>query len=428
MTPLHDIGGFSFSHQNTTLEQRDALAFSSQEIAQTIPLLREHCQGGEVAILSTCNRTEVYAYAPQASQLWAHLKPVVVKLKPKLATFPLPQPLTLHSGAAARHLFRVASSLESVAIGEDQILAQVKDAHDLVLRSTQKSPVLGQLFQFAIRAGKQVRTDTFLCQGNVSISSVSVDLAKKIFGGFNQTTVLLVGAGETNVNAATHFRSAGATRFIVVNRSEERGRAAAARFGGDYMPMHKLSDACIKADIAVFATGSPHFLLDGESIQNVMKARRGRQLFLLDISNPRNVDPLVGDHSGVYLFNIDHLDAIVKENLRGRIDEIPKAQALIDQYLLEWDAWLRSLRVAPTIGAMSKHFYALRQKELDHYQYKVDPQTYELLEEFSKRLLRKIQHNPIAFLRQSVEDNSLRSEDINLILDLHGLRETEDSD
>ncbi len=414
-----DIGAFSFSHRNTTLEERDLLALSSEEIALLLPILQEEL-GGEVAIISTCNRTEVYTYSPHCKRLWEHCTHHLAALR-GVPEHTFPTPSLYHGDDAIRHLMRVAASLESLALGEDQILAQVKDAHDLVLASEGKCPVLDQLFQLAIRSGKQIRTDTTLCRGNVSISSVSVDLAKKIFGHFKRATVLLVGAGETAMNAAVHFHGAGARDFIVANRGEERGVAAATRLGGEFMPLHRLSDACVRADIVVFATGSKTHLIDREAIRNIMRARRNRQLFMIDISNPRNVAPDVENQEGVYLFNIDHLEKIVQENLRGRRDQIPLAETIIEDYMERWETWLRERRVTPTIGALSRHFMGIREQGLDEFKNRVSPEEFALLEEFSRKLVRKMQHNPIMFLRKSAEDGSLRTEDLDLIVNLHKL-------
>ena len=414
-----EIGAISFSHQNTTLAERDLLAFSSSEIEQSLAIFRDKL-GGEVGILSTCNRTEFYASGACAPTLWEDVKDLVAGIKGVRPTR-LPVPHQFYGAEAARHLFRVSASLESLALGEDQILAQVKDAHEHLLGAEEKSPVLDQLFQLAVRAGKDVRTNTTLCQGNVSISSVSVELAKKIFGQFKRFTILLVGAGETGVNAGVHFRAAGAKDFIIVNRGQERGEAVAEQFDGEYMPLHRLSDACVRADIVVFATGAQHPLLDLESMRNIMRARRNRQILLIDISNPRNVDPRAGEPDGVFLYNIDHLESIVQENLQERTDQIPLAETILESYVDEWDAYLRARRVTPTIAALSKHFKSVRQQELDHFRNKISEGEYELLEEFSKRLIKKLQHNPIIHLRKSAASNELRSEDLDLVIKLHGL-------
>ena len=235
----HDIGAISFSHRNTTLAERDVLAFSADEIAHCLPQLRQRL-GGEVGIVSTCNRTEVYAYGPHSAKLWRALGEPIARLK-GVDLDALPEPAAYRGAEAARHLFRVASSLESLALGEDQILAQVKDAHELLLRADDpKSPALDQLFQFAVRAGKRVRTETLLCQGNVSMSSVSVDLARKIFGHFKRTTILLVGAGETCLNRRHALSRGGRAR---VYRRQPIARARRARGARSGRPVRAAAQA-----------------------------------------------------------------------------------------------------------------------------------------------------------------------------------------
>jgi glutamyl-tRNA reductase len=340
-----------------------------------------------------------------------------------IAPHALPQPVQKTSREAARHLFRVASSLESVALGENQILAQVKNAHELLLRAPGKSPVLDRLFQFAVRAGKMVRTQTALCDGAVSISSASVELARQIFGSLQGVHVLLVGAGETSLGAGVHFQAAGATRFTIANRGQERGQELAQRFGGQYVGLDRLQDALLHADIAVFATGAQSALLQGAQMKAIMRARGHRPIFLIDISNPRNVDPEVARYDGAYLYNIDDLKKIVDQNLAGRAHEIPRAEAILDQMLGEWDAWLQSMRVVPTIAALSRRFEEVRAAELDAYGAQLSEQERELLERFSKHLTKKLLHHPIQHLRQQASSGALKADDLNLIWALHHLQE-----
>ena len=313
--------------------------------------------------------------------------------------------------------------MESIALGENQILAQVKAAHDLLLQSPGKSPVLDRLFQFAIRAGKAVRTETGLCQGAVSISSVSVELARKIFGSFERSKILLVGAGETAAEAAAYFQAAGARDFCVVNRSEVRGRELAAAFGGRYRSLQGIEEACLHADIVVVATGSPDFLLTHDMLKGVTRARRSRPIFLIDISNPRNVDPRVARLGGVYLYNIDDLMAVVEANLNLRKGELPKAEAIVEGLVEEWRAWVQTLRVKPTIATLARFFEAVRQQELERHRNRLGPEELALLESFSRGLTRKLLHHPIMHLRGSVDDNSLRSEDLDLVWDLFRLQD-----
>ncbi len=423
MSTTPDISLFSFSHRNTPLDIRDELAFSAEETAQFVPQVRDQL-GAEIAVLSTCNRTEFYLFGAQKS--WDEMSPFVSSLK-EIAVRADVSPLQFRGREAARHLFRVAASIESLALGEDQILAQVKDVHRQILDVEGKSPILDRLYQYAIRVGKRIRTETALCAGAVSISSAAVELAKRIFEDFSTLHVVLVGAGETNESAAEHLKAAGATRFTVVNRGEERGQQLAAKFHGTYRPLDQLEETLKIADVMVFATGSPDFLVTKKDLKKAMRDRSYKSLFMIDISNPRNVDPKVSSVSGVFLFNIDDLEAVIKENLTERQKEIPRAEAIIDEVLTEWDTWMQAMKVRPTIAQLAQFFESIRQQELGR-QKGLSEADEELLEQFSKSLVRKLLHNPITFLRSSVEEQNLTPEHIDLVWRLFELDRIQDDD
>lgn len=425
MSKIGDISAVSFSHKNTTLEERDQLALSSAEVEAWLPTLGQQLSG-ELAIISTCNRTEVYFHGDPNLELWPRLKPLLCEHR-GIELKRCPEPVRYRSTDAARHLFRVSSSLESLALGENQILGQVKTAHELLLKTPEKSPVLDRLFQYAVRAGKNVRTRTNLCDGAVSISSASVDLAKRLFGDFQERQVLLVGAGETATNAGVHFRGAGATRFVIANRSEETGRAVAEKFGGTYRTLDELPQALLEADIAVFATGAKEHLLERKTLKPLMKKRSYRQLFIIDISNPRNVAPDVAKQDGVFLYNIDHLKKVVEANLQGRAQEIPKAEECVEELIVEWGAWMQERRIRPAIASLSRFFNEISQQELSRDQNRISDDERQMLEEYSRRLIKKLLHHPISYLRQSVQTNSLRTEDLNLVLALYNLHDRDET-
>lgn len=416
MANLRDISLFSFSHRNTPLEVRDRLVFSAEETAQFVPKVRGEL-ASELAILSTCNRTEFYFFGAPPELDWNSFRPVVGEAKDVATTV---TPYMYRGREAARHLFRVAASIESIALGEDQILAQVKDVHRQILEVSGKSPVLDRLYQFAIRVGKRVRTETALCDGAVSISSAAVELAKRIFGDFKPLEIVLVGAGETCEGAAEHFHAAGASRFVVVNRGVERGEGLAERFGGTYRPLDELEAALRTADVAVFATGSQVPLATRDLMKRVMKARGYQSIFMIDISNPRNIDPTVGDVSGVFLFNIDDLEQVVRDNLKERQREIPRAEAIIEEALDEWEAWMQTMQVTPTIGDLAKFFEGLRQQELERHRGKMPDEQFATMDAFSKALVKKLLHNPIGFLRTAA-DQGLRPEDLETVRKLFKL-------
>ncbi len=420
----HDIWLISFSHQNTSIEERDRLAFSEDEVAEFVPRAGSVLGNSEVAVLSTCNRTEFYVYGAATPPTWEAIGPLVSQTKRMdgLAA----HPTQLRGAEAARHLFRVAASMESLALGEDQILAQVKEVHRQILGIGSKSPVLDRLYQFAIRCGKRVRTETTLCDGAVSIASASVELSKRIFGDLSGLEIVLVGAGETSENAAEHFKASGATQFVVVNRGEDRGRALADQFHGTYRPMDELEHALRSADIAVFATGAQDYLVPATVMKPIMKSRGYRSLFMIDISSPRNVDPKCAKASGVFLYNIDDLEAVIHDNLKTRQKEIPRAELIVDAMVEEWEAWMQTIRVRPTIGELARHFEGLRESELQKWTGKYTPDQVDAIDAFSRALTKKLLHDPIMFLRAGIDDGSLKPEEVDILRRIFGLGSSDD--
>ncbi len=422
MTSQKQLTVISFSHRNTGLDDRDALAFKAGEVEAFVGVCHQ-TWACEAAVLTTCNRTEFYLYGLRHDDVWAHLKDIVSELR-GIDAQDLPQPAILKDEAGARHLFRVAASLESVALGENQILAQIKDVHDQILSGDGKSPMLDRLFQYAIRVGKQVRTDTSLCEGALSISSAAVDLAAKIFGKFAGRQILIVGAGETAETAAMHFSSSGADTFIVLNRSEDRGQRVAQRFNGIYRPLDELAEACKSADIAVFATSAQDHLLTHAQMKSVMKNRKHRPIFLIDISNPRNVDPAVAKLGSAFLYNIDDLEQVVRANLDSRKSEIPAVDAIIDHMVSEWQSWQQSMQVTPTIASLARFFEEVRAQEIDRHHNGISESERAMLDNFSRGLIKKLLHNPIMYLRSAVNDESLSAEDLDLVWSLYNLDNT----
>jgi glutamyl-tRNA reductase len=427
MAVTSELTAFSFSHRNTTLAERDALSFSTSDVEAFVSVCRQKWKC-EAAVLSTCNRTELYIYGPGRDTLWLQVRRLLCEVK-GLDEHRLPIPAVLQGPRAARHIFRVAASLESLALGENQILAQVKDVHEQILSLPGKSPTLERLFQYAIRVGKLVRTQTSLCEGSLSIGSAAVDLARKIFGDFSRTKILLVGAGETSETAALHFQSCGANDFVVLNRGEERGHALAARLGGRFMALDTLLEASLEADIALFATGAQNHLLTRADMKKVMKARSHRPIFLIDISNPRNIAPDVGQVESVFLYNIDDLQQVVSLNLKSRENEIPSAEAIVEHMLREWDAWLQAQQITPTIASLARFFEEIRAQELNRHNGRITEEERQMLENFSRGLIKKLLHHPISYLKTSVENQTLRTEDLHLVWALYNLdREEETAD
>jgi len=415
---------FSYNHRNTSLADRDEIAFPHDQIRNFLPRVAEEFDG-EHAVLSTCNRTEFYHWGDPDATPWADYWAFIAEFK-DIDPAEFGAPKRARNCGAARHLCRAAASLESLALGENEILGRIKDAHELVLEADYDSAALDELFQIAIRAGKEVRTETELCRGSVSVSSVAVDLATKIFGSFDDRVILLVGAGETAETAAEHFQGAGASQFLVANRSRNTGQALAERFEGEYLPLDDLESAVRRADVSVVAAGAQEPLVTESMVQSAMRARRGDPIFLIDISNPRNVEPSCAELPSVYLYNMDDLQQVVAENLESRRDQIPAAEAIIESYVDQWDRWHQEQIVAPTISTLAQFFERMRQKELSRHDELSDSERARL-ENFSKGLVKKLLHNPITNLRSAVEDDTLSSEQIDLVWTLYNLRDFEET-
>lgn len=428
MSTANKLIAFSFSHKNTSLKERDRLAFSPEDVAAFMAEVRVQL-ASEAAVVSTCNRSELYLFGPESTLRWPTVWKIIASIKfgaDATPSQPAQPPQTFEGAMAARHLFRVASSLESIALGENQILSQLKSAHGLMLEQPLKCPTLDRLFQFALRCGKEVRTQTGLCAGTVSISSVAVRLAEKIFGSFNQRQVLIIGAGETAEKAASHFRGAGADNFVVVNRSEAKGRALAEKFGGTWRGLDHISQACVSADVVLVATGATDFLLTVPVFKDVMKKRHHRSIFLIDISNPRNIDPVLAKQSGVFLYNMDDLQSVVADNLDARRQEIPAAEQLVSHFVDEWELWSQSLQVTPTIATLARYFDAIREQELERHGGQMSEMERNMLEEFSRGLVKKLLHHPIMYLRSSVQENTFKTEDLRVLRSLYKLQDFEE--
>lgn len=425
MASHKQLATISFSHHNTGLDERDALSFTAAESDRFVAACRENW-ACEAAVLSTCNRTEFYLFGDTKGELWPRLKTLVSDVR-ALSLDSIPEPAIFFGADAARHVFRVAASLESVALGENEILGQVKDVHRRLVDAESRSPVLDQLFQYAIRVGKRVRTETSLCQGALSISSASVTLATKIFGDFSSRNILIVGAGETAEAAAMHFRRSGADQFVVLNRSPQRGRRVSEQLGGTFRPLDDLVDACTGADVALFATGARDHLLNYQQMKRVMKARHHRPIFLIDISNPRNIDPDVTRLDSAFLYNMDDLEQVVEANLKSRRAQIPAACRIIDHMVDEWENWNETMQVTPTIASLAQFFEQIRNEEIERQSSAVSDENREMLDEFSRGLVKKLLHNPIMYLRRSVDEDSLRAEDLHLVRSLYNLDSTNEN-
>ncbi len=355
------------SHRTAPVEVREKFATGADVLPTVLAHLRARPELKEVLFLSTCNRIEVLAtpVAADRGSAAAQAMREVLCQHAGVTTGEIEQYLYASEGEAAiRHVFRVAASLDSMVLGEPQILGQVKDAYDAAMTAGTLSNFLGRCVSRAFTVAKRVRTETALGAGTVSISSVAVDLARNIFGDLSNHTVLLLGAGEM-AEAAAKSLGKGARHIRVCNRSFERGAGLANAIGGDAVQWDALGDELTRADVVVASTASRTYVVTVDLVKRAMKARKGRTLFFVDIAVPRNVEPEVHKIDNVYVYNVDDLEQEVARGLSARHAEVAAAEAIVDKELKEFLAWARGLDVAPTVVALRAKTRAVLLAELE---------------------------------------------------------------
>ncbi len=356
------------SHKSAPVEVREKFAASEDVLPQVLSRLSSRPELTEVMFLSTCNRVEVMVCAAKGAKETEAMRAIreVIREHAGLANAEDVQPYVyVRSGTdAVRHIFRVSASLESMVLGEPQILGQVKHAYDAATAAGALKSYLGRCVHRAFTVAKRVRTETALGAGTVSISSVAVDLARKIFGDLSNHAVLLVGAGEM-AEAAAKSLGKGARSIRVCNRSFDRAATLAAQFGGSAAPLEALADELTIADVVVTSTGSPTYVVTHDMVKRAMKARKGRTLFFIDIAVPRNVEPSVHKIDNVYVYNVDDLEHQVAEGMKARHAEVAAAERIVEAEVAEFEAWSRGLDVQPAVVALRAKTHAVLFAELE---------------------------------------------------------------
>ncbi len=395
------------NHNTAPIAIRECLAFPEGTLEDALFKVHALSSVKETMIVSTCNRVEIYAATRETEKAIYDLKDFLSQYH----GFPLKEfekSLYYHTGEeAVRHVFRVASSLDSMVLGEPQILGQIKDAYDAAQQAKTSGLILHRLLHRAFHVAKRVRTETKIAISAVSVSSVAVELAKKIFGTLEKKTVLLIGAGEMCELAARHLISAGVEKMLVTNRTYERAVALAQEFRGEVIPFEEMSQGLKKTDIAISATNSPHALIEHDQITRVMKDRKQKPIFFIDISDPRDIEPRVGDIENVYLYNIDDLQKVANENIRDRGKEAQTAEDIVRDEMIKFVNWYRSLDVTPTIVALREKFEGIRKKELEKtlsLHPNLSEREKQSLEALTSSIINKILHTPIRLLKRTHEE------------------------
>ncbi len=318
--------------------------------------------------------------------------------------------LYVHRGAdAARHLFRVAAGLDSLVVGEPQILGQVKSAYTVASEQHYTGTVLNRLFHLAFAAGKRVRTETGLGEGAVSVSYAAISLARKIFVDLSRLQVLILGSGEMGKLTGIHLRAQGVNGITIASRTRSTAERLAEQIGAVACDWSELDTALTHADIVVTATGAPTAVLSKADVERAMKTRRERPLFIIDIAVPRDVDPLAGTLEQVFLYNVDDLQGIVQGNLEKRTAELARADAIVSTQAAKFAAWLQSREIIPTVVALRERFESIRRAELSRLQHKLTglpPEAQAQVDHITKLIVEKLLLTPTEQLK-AVSDDSL---------------------
>ncbi len=391
------------SHHTASVDIREKMWFSTDEIREAVRRLKENFFS-ECVLVSTCNRTELYGLTRGQVPDDATLRKFLIEFKNASSMVREEHFVGTAAGEAISHLFQVASGIDSLVIGDIQILNQVKEAFMLSREADALGPVMNRLMQSALHVGKRTRTETTICEGAVSVSYAAVELASKIFQDLSKKTALLIGAGETGELTLKHLVSKGIGQVRIANRTRERAEVLVAEFGGTVVDYEQIVDALRVADIVITSVNAPTYIVQPEDVQKVMKQRSNNPLFIIDIGVPRNVSPASKKIENVFLYDIDGLSLVVDRNLEKRKAEIPKVHAIISQELADFTQWYQSLQVGPTIQDFREALEAIRHEEVEKNIHRFRPEDRELVELVTKRILNKILHQPTTALKQGVQN------------------------
>jgi glutamyl-tRNA reductase len=396
------------SHRTAPIELREKVDFAHSGVSAALGSLAARQVAREIAVLSTCNRAEVYAAAESEAALEE-----VARFFAEYHGVPLDavrQHLYVHQGAdAARHLLRVAAGLDSLVVGEPQILGQVKSAFNVANEERHIGTILNRLFNAAFAAGKRVRSETGLGEGAVSVSYAAIALARKIFGDLSHLHVLILGTGEMGKLTGLHLKAQNVRTITLASRTRASAERLAPQFGAQVVDWADMPAAIGRADILVSATGAPTTILDRAAIQRAMKPRSERPLFIIDIALPRDIEAEAGNVEQVFLYNVDDLQGIVKENLARRTAELKQADAIVEEEVARFAAWLQSREIIPTVVALRERFEHIRRAELGRLQHKLTglpPEAQSQVDNITRLIVEKLLLTPTEQLK-SINDNSL---------------------
>ncbi len=391
------------SHKTAPVEVREQLAFNGEAVRSALGELLKNSQVKEAMILSTCNRVEVVAESPDDGLIRDFLcefhRIPHENLYKHLYSF--------RNAEAIRHVFRVTSSLDSMMVGEPQILGQVKEAYRIANDAGTIGMHLSALMNRAFAVAKKVRSETGISQSAVSISYAAVELARKIFGDLSGKVVMVIGASKMGELAAKHLRRAGVSSVLVTNRTFERAVELARVFEGAAVPFEHFMDHMDHADIVITSTGAPNFIISKNLAEQIIHRRKNKPMFFIDIAVPRDIDPTVNEIDNAFLYDIDDLQQVIDANLKERLKEASRAEEIIDSEVQAFCTKMQSREIVPTIVQLRDTLDKLRREEIERnrrYLKDLSPEQQAAIDQITQALINKILHHPIAHLKQMAQD------------------------
>ncbi|MCX6168920.1 MAG: glutamyl-tRNA reductase [Ignavibacteriales bacterium] len=396
-----NLVGISINHNTSPLDLREAIHLSRDEIVEFIPRLKESLFS-EGVVISTCNRTEIFGFPENSGLDTTQLIEKLIDFKPGAGI--QPQHITKYfSCGAVKHLFSVASGIDSMIIGDSQILGQVKEAFEISEDLSFAGSVLRRIFDTATRTGKRAIKETTIGEGAVTVSYAAVQVVEKIFANLEKKSALVIGAGETGELAAIHLRDKGVGKIAICNRTIDRAEKLAEKVHGEIIPFQFLAEQLQNFDIIISATSADNLIISFDNVKAAVKKRRGSPVVLMDIAVPRDIDPEVKKIDNVFYHDMDSLKIIVDQNLQKRRDQIPLVNKIIMEEMIGFFGWYNTLDVVPTIKTMRSFFEEIRHDELEKIRNKVSDDDYTKIEDMTRRMIGRLLHNPTVKLREFAE-------------------------
>jgi glutamyl-tRNA reductase len=418
----------SINHHTAPVELREALHLNREEIIDLIAELKKELFS-EGLIISTCNRTEIYGIPKENKTTYADIEKFLIDKKPEF-NINSERFQKFFSCSAVNHLFKVSSGIDSLLIGDNQILGQTKEAFQVSEDHDFAGFLMRRVFDAAIKAGKRAKTETQISDGAITVSYAAVQLIEKIFANLGKKSALVIGMGETGEIAAKHLRDKGIGKLTLANRTLAKATALAEAISANVIPFAEINDYLHDFDIVISATSAPDLIIKKDDVAAAIKKRNHSATVLMDIAVPRDIDPETRNLDGIFYHDIDSLQIIVDQNLKRRKDEIPKVQNIIMEELVAFFSWYNSLEITPAIKSLRDFFEDIRAEEVDKQINRFSQEDQEKLEILTKRIINKILHHPTVELKKTAEsgvNNNETAIKIGILKELFGIEnKTED--